>query len=424
MLCSSLIAKLCLSSTAYIPGLFAGILGHGVWESVSARFNLGIRALRQTLVAIIPGDRSTPASSHDFLPAIKAITTPAKGEGDPEAIQMDEDAAIAQQTATQTSNDTNAPISTPAKTVSIEPAGPTANLYAFPVFATPATIKHTARPPTAPKLKIPVDLSKFVKKPAAKTPAFKQKADSVSSQATKNSPTLTIIPSSDIRTKRREERALFLNGPKVQVKLGDNILATLPKYILMQTSHKAFKHFTDRPDATTFVLPAGSMDEIAAKTHLDWMKEMTYQGRVYFVTLHSDEKFDDKNLQICRAARVLGINNMYIGHFTKIFCDRIRSNTASYEFLNKIAALACPGNDPLYNCLANNLADHRVRKAIKNSPELEALLQKYTGLQNRVQKIEERMRKKQEGAKTPKGSKAVHLARISGNVDVRYVMSA
>jgi hypothetical protein len=143
--------------------------------------------------------------------------------------------------------------------------------------------------------------------------------------------------------------------------LGDEILTTLPKYILMQTSHKAFKHFTDNSDATTFVLLAGSMDKGAAKAHLEWMKEMTYQGRVYSVTLHYDEKFDDENLQICRAARVPGHNNMYVGHFTKIFCDRIRSNTASSEFLNKIAVLSYPEDDPLYDCLANNLANLRAR---------------------------------------------------------------
>jgi len=138
---------------------------------------------------------------------------------------------------------------------------------------------------------------------------------------------------------------------------------------------------------------------------------MTYQDRVYSVTLHSDEKFDDKNLQICRAARVLGLNNMYVGHFTKIFCDRVRSNTASYDFLNKIAALAYLENDPLYDCLANNLANLRARKASKDPAELEALLQKHTGLKARVEKIEERMRKK-EGRKAPKAPKVVHAGKM------------
>lgn len=349
-------------------------------------------------------DRSTQASLHDPAPAIVAVTTPAEAEVELKTIEADKVTAPGKQTAKVSTTDTNTPISPAAKTDSSKADGPTANLSAFPVFATPATVKQAAPPPPAPKLKMPVDLSKFANKPAAKTVTPKKKVETTSNDAAKDGPAPTIDPTSDIRTKRREERTLFANGPKVQVKMGDKLLATLPRYALMQTSHKAFKHFTDYPDAATFVLPAGSMEETAAKAHLEWMKEMTYQGHMYSVTLHSDEKFDDKNLQICRAARVLGLNNLYVGHFTKIFCDRIRSNAASYEFLNKIAALAYPENDPLFDCLANNLANLRARKAIKNAAEFEALLKKHVGLNARVEKIEERMRmrKKQEGTKAPK----------------------
>ncbi|KAF3040565.1 hypothetical protein E8E11_000063 [Didymella keratinophila] len=368
-------------------------------------------------------DRSTQASSQSAAPSTEPATTLAKVETEHNVAETNRDATTGEQTATEVpTTNTDAPFRPSAKTDSGKADsgkanGPAANLSAFPVFATPATVKHTAPPPPAPKLKMPVDLSKFAKKPAAKTVTPKKKIEVASTDAAKDGPVPTIDPASDIRTKRREERALFGNGPKVQVKLGDELVTTLPKYILTQTSHKAFKHFRDNPDMTTFVLPAGSMDEGAAKAHLEWMKEMTYQGRVYSVTLHSDEEFDDKNLQICRAARVLGLNNMYVGHFTKIFCDRIRSNTASWEFLNKIAALAYPENDPLYDCLANNLANLRARKASKNSAELEALLQKHTGLKARVEKIEERMRKKQEATKAPKAQSWCTLARTSRCVE-------
>jgi hypothetical protein len=357
-------------------------------------------------------DRSTQASSHSLAPATEPATTPAKVEAEHELTETNEDAASGGQTAVKPSaTDTNTPVSPSAKVACSEAAGPAANLSAFPVFATPTTIKHAAPPPPAPKLKMPVDLSMFAKKPLTKIVTPKRKLETTSHEAAKGGPAPIIDPTSDIRTKRREERVLFANGPKVQAKLGDKLLATLPRYILMHTSHKAFRYFTDRPDANTFVLPAGSIDEHAAKAHLEWMKEMTYQGRVYSVTLHSDEKFDDKNLQICRAARVLGLNNMYVGHFTKIFCDRIRSNTASYEFLNKIATLAYPENDPLYDCLANNLANLHARNASKNPAEFETLLNKHTSLKARVEKIEERIRRKQEGAKAPKAPNVVHVGK-------------
>jgi len=219
-------------------------------------------------------DRSAQASSQSPAPSTEPVITPTKVKAKYQVAETKKDANSGEQTAAKgLTNDTDAPVTPSAKTAAEtgpnKAAGPTANLSAFPVFAIPATVKQTAPPPPAPKLKMPVDLSKFAKKPAAKTVTPKKKIEVTSTNATKDGPAPEIDPASDIRTKRREERILFANGPKVQVKLGDKLLTTLPKYILMQTSHKAFKHFTDSPDATTFVLRAGSMDEVAAKAHLE-----------------------------------------------------------------------------------------------------------------------------------------------------------
>ncbi|KAJ4374645.1 hypothetical protein N0V86_007518 [Didymella sp. IMI 355093] len=364
-----------------------------------------------TIAELDVGDNSTQVSSHDSALATEAITAPAKTEVVHEATKTNKNVAPVEQTATKAANTDTESVSLSAKTFPTKTTGPAPNLSAFRVFATSTTVKNTTPPPPAPKLKMPVDLSKFAKKPAAKRVASKKKVEATLNEAAKDGPAPTIDPTSDIRTKHREERALFANGPKVKVKIGEKLLTTLPKYVLMQTSHKAFKYLTDNSDTNTFVLPADSMNEAAAKAHLEWMEEMTYQVRVYSITLYSDEKFDDKNLQICRAARVLGLNNTYVGHFTKIFCDRIRSNAASYEFLDKIATLAYPENDPLYDCLANNLASLRARKAIKNPAEFEALLTNHTSLKGGVDKIEERMRKKQEGAQAPKGPKVVNVGK-------------
>ena len=366
-----------------------------------------------TIAELNAGDDSTQVSSHDTLTATKHLSstdmTRSKVEVKDGELVLTEQTARPETNEAATGDDVTVAASTkPAPTNS---AGPSASLSEFPIFATPATVKQTVPPPPAPKLKMPVDLSKFANKPATKTAAPKKKIEAASVEAAKDGPAPKIDPSSDIRTKRREERVLFANGPKVQVKMGDSALATVPKCVLMQCSLKAFKHFSDNPDATSFNLLAGSMDATAATAHLEWMKEMTYQGRVYSITLHSDEKFDDKNLQICRAARVLDLNNMYVGHFTKIFCDRIRSNTASYEFLSRIVTLAFPENDPIYDCLANNLATLRMRKAVEKPAELGAFLKKHAGLEVKVGKIEERMRKRQDGAKPAEGPKVVHVGK-------------
>lgn len=357
------------------------------------------------------GDSSTQVSSHDQSAATKEIATshPTKPETkDEEERQDTSDQTVQISTKRVVTNKSDV---APAEFLSARPNGPTVNLSAFPVFATPATVKQAAPPPPAPKLKMGVDLSKFAKQSAPKTTILQKKREPASRKVTQDGPVPKIDPSSDIRTKSHEERVLFANSPKVQVKMGDTDLATMPKYVLMQCTSKAFKHFTDDPDATSFTLPADSLDAAAATAHLKWMKEMTYQSRVYSITLHSDEKFDDRNLQICRAARVLGLNNMYVGHFTKVFCDRIRTNTASYEFSSKVVALSYPENDPIYDCLANNLANLRRHHGTEKSAELEAFLQKHTDLKSRVEKIEGRLRKRQDSAKGVKDPRFVLVGR-------------
>ncbi|KAF2621342.1 hypothetical protein BU25DRAFT_238358 [Macroventuria anomochaeta] len=370
-----------------------------------------------TIAELDVGDSSTQVSSHDTPAVTKEVGT--SGTSSPKVKVREGEVGPAKKAAQPTTKEVttgdDAPVIPSPMFAHTKTAGPTVNLSGFPIFATPATVKQTTPPPPAPMLKMPVDLSKFAKKPACKTVTPRKKVEAASAEVVKDGPVPQIDPSSDIRTKSHEERVLFANGPKVQVRMGDISLATVPMYVLMQCSPKAFKHFSNNPDATSFTLPAGSMDANAATAHLEWMKEMTYQGRVYSVTLYPDEKFDDKNLQICRAARALGLNNMYVGHFTKIFCDRIRSNAASYDFLSKVAALAYPENDPILDCLANNLANLRLRNAVKKHAGLEALLKKHTGLKDRVEKIEERMRKKQEDAKMAKG---LQVVRVGKKMDV------
>jgi hypothetical protein len=293
--------------------------------------------------------------------------------------------------------------------VSSHDAGPTVNLSEFPVFVTAATIKHTPPPPPAPKLKMGVDLSNFAKKPSSDQRVSKSRNKAGSNKQPTTAGAAPQIDSlQDIRTKRHDERVLFASGPKIQVNMGSTALAVVPKNVLMQCSNKAFKHFSEFPDATSFELPANSMDASAAIAHLEWMKEMTFQGRVYSLTLNSDEKLDEKNLQLCRAARVLGLNNIYIGHFTKFFCDRIRSNSASSEFLSRVATLAYPENDPIYDCLANNLAKLRTSHSSEDTAELETLLEEHSSLKTRVHKIEERMRNTRHGLK---GAKTVRAGR-------------
>ncbi|KAF1919179.1 hypothetical protein BDU57DRAFT_568385 [Ampelomyces quisqualis] len=286
-------------------------------------------------------------------------------------------------------------------------AGPAINDSKFPKMWSPNMSKKAA-PVEKPKvLKMALDMSKFGKKKPA--PTLKKREYSVHKnfpapargQSTKHRAKTDVIPKfqpdKDIRHMSHAERVLYANGPAIAIMLGTTKLATLPKFVLMQCSAKAYQYFTDHPDATSITYPAGSMDADSAKAHLQWMDEMTYQGRVYSITLNGDEKFDTKNLKICQAARVMGLNNTYVGHFTKVLCDRVRSANPSMSFFALICELAQPANDPIFDCLANNIINQQLSKNSKNAEDLEKLAEKYPLLKEKMAKIGQRVKDSRAG---------------------------
>jgi hypothetical protein len=289
-------------------------------------------------------------------------------------------------------------------------SGPTVNDSKFPKLWSPDDKPKSAAPVEKPKvLKMAIDTSKFGKK---HTPIVAKKHELATTkcfsapshgQSSKHRATTEVVPKfdtqKDIRHMSHAQRVLFANGPMVMVMMGHTKLATLPKYVLMQCSVKAHKHFIDNPNATSITFPAGSMDTEAAKKHLNWMDEMTYQGRVYSITLNGDAKYDTRNLKICQAARVMGLNNTYVGHFTKVLCDRVRSNKSSPELIAAICEVAYPANDPIFDCLANNLVNQQLGKAFKQSEELAELLVKYPVLREKMVKVEQRVKDSRAGEK-------------------------
>jgi hypothetical protein len=278
------------------------------------------------------------------------------------------------------------------------PTGPAANESKLPKLWSPDPPKQVA-PVEKPKvLKMAIDTSKFVKKApcaaAKKTEPSKDPPKPTYGQSTRHRTKTSAIPKfqvdKDIRHMSHAIRVIFANGPEIDVMLGTTQLMALPKYIFMQCSSKAYQHFIDHPEMTHISFTAGSMDVEAAKAHLQWMDEMTYQGRVYSLTLNTDEKFDAKNLRICQAARVMGLNNTYVGHFTKVMCNRVRSGSASIKFLSLICELAVPDNDPIFDCLANNLVNQQ--KDGLYSEQLQELFAQYPLLMEQMTKIEQRVK--------------------------------
>ncbi|KAI4936887.1 uncharacterized protein J4E92_001612 [Alternaria infectoria] len=285
-------------------------------------------------------------------------------------------------------------------------SGPALPASHFPTFVTKETLKVVPPAPKPKTLTFGIDMSKYGKKPApsaaAKTPPTSSPVAELNGHTTpwghssrqardKTGAMPELNPAADIRHMSHGQRVVFGNGPEVIVKLGEVKLASIPKYVLMQCSGKAYKHFTANPDATSWVLPAGSMDADAATAHLKWMDEMTYQSRVYSVRLQTETVYDKKNLHICRAARVLGLNNTYVAQFTKQFCDRIRAQDVSFEFMDLLCQLAYPENDPVFDCMVHNLVNQKKVGNAKGTADLEKLMAKHQSLKEKVEKIEKRI---------------------------------
>jgi hypothetical protein len=301
-----------------------------------------------------------------------------------------------------------------------KPRGPSFAESDFPTFLTKDTLKVVPPAPKPKTLTFPIDMSKYGKKSAAlpnkktarPSPPMSEKNGHTtpwghsSRQARDKTGAMPEFDySADIRHMPHGKRVVFGNGPEVIVKLGDVKLASVPKYILMQCSFKAFEYFTKVPEATSWTLPAGSMDADTATAHLKWMDEMTYQSRVYSLKFQTEQVYDKKNLQICRAARVLGLNNTYVAQFTKQFCDRIRAQDVSYEFMDLVCQLAYPDNDPVFDCLANNLVNQKKVGNAKGAADLEKLAAKHVILKEKVEKIEKRMAGRPRRTwKSPEGS--------------------
>jgi hypothetical protein len=284
-------------------------------------------------------------------------------------------------------------------------SGPSLGASAFPTFVTKQTLKVVPPAPKPKTLTLGIDMSKYGKKPAASAAKTVRPSSPVadkdghttpwghsSRQARDKTGTMPEFnPSADIRHMSHGQRVVYGNGPEVTVKLGEVKLAAIPKYVLMQCSGKALKYFSVNPEATSWIFPAGSMDADAATAHLKWMDEMTYQSRVYSLRLQTDAVHDKKNLHICRAARVLGLNNAYVAQFTKQFCNRIRAQDVSFEFMDLLCQLAHPENDPVFDCLANNLVNQKKVGNAKVAADLEKLVAKHTSLKEKMEKIEKRI---------------------------------
>ncbi|KAF9741702.1 hypothetical protein PMIN06_001389 [Paraphaeosphaeria minitans] len=249
--------------------------------------------------------------------------------------------------AASTAADDDFPALSPAEFPALGTPTPVRNLRLSP-FVTAENIKQMPPPPPARTMKMAVDLSKYKKQPAGGPKKFVFG----SRRATEAPPKIDV--SKDIRTMPKEERERFGCGPTVQIIMGNETVAAVPKYAFMQVSLKAYKHWTDNGTAAAIKFEGGSMSKDALNIVLDWMTMLTYCKSVFSIKL-KPENSDRQNLQLVRCARVLGLHPMYVSQFTRGYCEKLRDGP-SKELVALIEELAYTEDDPIFDCLANCMA--------------------------------------------------------------------
>ena len=128
----------------------------------------------------------------------------------------------------------------------------------------------------------------------------------------------------------------------------------------MQVSSKAFKHWSDNPTAQSIKFDAGAMTKDALNIQLEWITMHTHCNRVFSVSLKQENGMRH-NLELVRSARVLGLHSMYMGHFTRLYCQQIRDGP-SEELIDLVEELSYTDTDtdPIFDCLVllgESLAD-------------------------------------------------------------------
>ncbi|KAF2729620.1 hypothetical protein EJ04DRAFT_588402 [Polyplosphaeria fusca] len=304
---------------------------------------------------------------------------------------------------TQSSNTSVEKDSIPKK-ASTSADGPTASSTAIEgISALSATspkskLAHNSVPKPAPVLKFPGENKiqshlKSLPMMAPTKPAFIPQPAVSKNGWTGSSKNL------DIRDMTLGQRVELFRGPSVAIYIGQHPLRGAPKHMLMQASKSANAYFTEYPQAESVHFPINSMAFPAVKHIVDWLIDMGSCKKVYSIPLLPDKFLE--NLSIRRAARVLGMDR-YVNHFTKNYCDYIRAQMPTLDELAIIEKF-CAQNDPLFECLVNNLAHKQIKGEIPNTEGFEKFLEKHGKLAVEIKdscaKILKSRRNRVEGSK-------------------------
>lgn len=190
----------------------------------------------------------------------------------------------------------------------------------------------------------------------------------------------------DITTLTRPQRLVLLQGPKVNVFVGNTLVrASVPKRALMVSVDKRSQFYLENPRRTTIRLPVGSVDIHAMKLVLDALTTNKGIGSAECLPVPTGKTFIE-GVYIYQAGLVLRAAKN-VEHILKRLRVSISSNLISYPELDTILKCVLPA-DPLFTHVANDLAHRRYKKAIPDVTEFEEYLNKHQALRKAMNGID------------------------------------
>ncbi|KAF2652985.1 hypothetical protein K491DRAFT_695139 [Lophiostoma macrostomum CBS 122681] len=201
----------------------------------------------------------------------------------------------------------------------------------------------------------------------------------------------------DIRDMTQAERQALGKGPTITVMIGNKQFHGVPKHMFMYVSPKVKAFFDDHANESYLSLKEGQVAPAVMQVIVDWLKNMCTSPKVYSLKLRGDTMQD---LAIRRDCYYLGMEK-YVAHFTKQYCDKVRSGFPSLENIALIEK-STGDDDTLFRCMSNNLAVARVKNNIPEPEKFEAFLEKHPRLAQAIGSIEVQLKANRSGASTPK----------------------
>ncbi|KAF2703273.1 hypothetical protein K504DRAFT_508189 [Pleomassaria siparia CBS 279.74] len=396
--------------------------------------NLAETAARNTDSEHITPDDANDAISEDPTPEVSIpekvntkTATPAEStpeQSTPEKantkIAPSEDSTPEQLTPQKTNTETPPPAES-AKPLQLQPAAPTKphakdeqspapHDLTAPVFITPATMKIGTPVPPRPVLKFPnknigkQNSSKITTIAAPKPIIAAPKLATLDPEASNNkstsgngkgpwkSATGRVL---DVRSLSREQREELGRGPKVSLEVRGVYIRGIPKGMFMQVSERAHDLFTKNPHMDVARFPESGMAPAAVKEIAAWITDICSAPKEFSLKIRfagNTADADAQNLAIMNAARNLGMS-AYIRHFTRHYCEDIRKGITTMKLIALIERTATV-DDPVFECLVNNLTLHRTMQNDADRQQFEEFLKDHKRLGEAMAKVDMKIKEK------------------------------